>query len=161
MPGRRLLRGLAFALAALPASAAAAYAADAGTFARQIAARYHVDARHVVTADIDYDGDLDVLAATDRGFMVWVNDGAGRFTSKAPKPRPLVDGHPADKEWSDAVSYDSETIQNDAPFGKASANLCSQLPGLSDCRSRRVDEAAVVGDPIRDCSIPRAPPTQS
>ena len=39
-----------------------------------------------VTADIDSDGDLDVVA-TDRALnlLVWVNDGAGHFTRQRPK----------------------------------------------------------------------------
>ena len=50
---------------------------DVATFSRFIEARFSVVLRRVVAADIDRDGDVDILAATDRGFFVWLNDGAG------------------------------------------------------------------------------------
>ena len=48
----------------------------------------------LVAADVDADGDLDIVAADgvngSFGILVWVNDGAGRLTRKAPaQPRSL------------------------------------------------------------------------
>src|SRR6185369_8085701 len=74
---RVLVRALGLTLACGLTSAIAAHADDANSFARQIALSYHVDPHRVLAADIDRDGDLDVLAATDDGFKVWVNDGHG------------------------------------------------------------------------------------
>ena len=36
-------------------------------------------ARSVYTADIDHDGDLDLLVSTDQGSLLWANDGQGGF----------------------------------------------------------------------------------
>src|SRR5437588_12025331 len=55
---------------------------DVAAFERFIAARYHIQLRKVVAADIDRDGDIDVVGATDGGFIVWVNDGNGHLTSQ-------------------------------------------------------------------------------
>src|SRR5262249_1681604 len=39
----------------------------------------------VIEVDIDHDGDLDLIAATTDGdVLIWLNDGHGRFTRKAP-----------------------------------------------------------------------------
>jgi hypothetical protein len=58
----------------------------------------------IVTADIDADGDLDVVASDSAlQIHVWVNDGAGHFTAQEPvrsmtwravPPLPSVDGRP-------------------------------------------------------------------
>src|SRR5215470_7025814 len=53
----------------------------------------------LITADLDADGDLDIVAA-DRsnggiGIVVWVNDGAGRLTRKAPAPKGNLASEPA------------------------------------------------------------------
>src|SRR4030095_8324632 len=53
---------------------------DAATFARAVATRYHVVLQRVIATDLDRDGDLDVVSTTERGFLVWVNDGTGRLT---------------------------------------------------------------------------------
>jgi hypothetical protein len=138
-------------------AAVASRAADAGTFARQIATQYHVDARHVITADIDRDGDLDVLAATDRGFMVWVNDGAGRFTAETPQHRPLVDARPPEDSWRGDESRDNETIQ----CGTTSIPLPGEYahaPPHTASRSNISFDAAAFTDASRGCRIPRAPP---
>jgi hypothetical protein len=154
---RRLFRATALALLAVPLTAVSARAADASAFARLVATRYQVDAHHVITADIDRDGDLDVLAATDRGFMVWVNDGAGRFTSAAPHPRPLVDGQPAGNEWSGNATHDGETIQNDAPSGKV-ADTIHAPPRFEDSGSRHPCDSFRYTGTSRGGSAPRAPP---
>jgi tRNA1(Val) A37 N6-methylase TrmN6 len=66
---RVLVRVLGLTLGGLM-TAIAARAVDANSFARQVALSYHVDAQHVLAADIDRDGDLDVLAATEDGFKI-------------------------------------------------------------------------------------------
>jgi len=148
-------RVLALALASGSTMAIEARGADAKTFAHQIALSYHVDPHHVLAADIDRDGDLDVLAATDDGFMVWVNDGTGRFTSQAPEPRPLVDGHPAGSSWDGGESLDRETIQSEslpivASYAHASPDDAS--------RSTTAVNAVVHGNSALGYRTPRAPP---
>ena len=142
------------------ATASAARAADPATFARTIATQYHVDARHVVTADIDRDGDLDVLAATDRGFMVWVNDGRGQFISQALSDRPVVDGHESRDCWSDDESGDNETIQGSTasiPIDRERAHAPAQMSSRS---TAKIDSPAH-DDASRGSCTPRAPPSCS
>ena len=132
-----------------------ARAADAKTFAHQIALTYHVDPRHVLAADIDRDGDLDVLAATDDGFIVWVNDGAGRFTSQTPEPRPLVNGLPAGNSWNGTESLDRETIQSESiPIVASYAHA----PPDDASRSTAAVDAVVHRSSALGYRTPRAPP---
>jgi hypothetical protein len=43
----------------------------------------------VITADVDHDGDLDLVRATPSGDVVtWINDGRGRFTLQEPLHTP-------------------------------------------------------------------------
>ena len=148
------------ALAFLPGAATQANAADASAFARLVAARYDVDPRHVITADIDDDGDLDVVASTDRGFLVWVNDGAGRFTSETPKHRPMIDGHAPADTWDGAEASHDETIQS----GVASAPLVTERaqapPSLSSRSALWNHIVPCAGRPRGSCA-PRAPPLGS
>src|SRR5579862_7732885 len=122
---------------------------DVAAFARTIATRYQVVLQRVVTADIDRDGDLDVVAATDRGFLVWVNDGSGRLTSQTPRPQSGLLGGSADDTWSGGQTRHNETIQNDdlpstrlpgayahAPPSARAADPPAFIP---DCRSDIVD----------------------
>ena len=48
----------------------------------------------LVATDIDGDGDPDLIAATDAGLAIWVNDGRGRF-ARAPPPDPAKSPCPA------------------------------------------------------------------
>jgi hypothetical protein len=147
----------ALALVLLPASVVSAGASDASTFARLVAERYQVDARRVATTDIDRDGDLDVVVATDRGFLVWVNDGAGRFTSEAPVRRPMVNGHAPDDTWSDAESSHDETIPSSAGSTPMAFGSGVVPPPLSAV-SRVSNFIASRAGRTRGGSIPRAPP---
>src|SRR5215831_5607493 len=59
-------------------------------FRRLVSSRYHVEYRIVLAADVDRDGDLDVLASTDRSVTVWVNDGAGHLSAQRLPRHPLM-----------------------------------------------------------------------
>src|SRR6266446_201651 len=74
---------------------------DVTTFERTVSNQYHVAFRKVVTADIDRDGDLDVLAATDRSLVVWVNDGSGHLTTQVPIKALAVAGRSPATTWQD------------------------------------------------------------
>jgi hypothetical protein len=72
-----------------------------------------------VTADLDADGDLDIVAA-DRsngaiGIVVWVNDGAGRLTRKAPAPQRNLSGEPASPWIDQRDAAVAASIQPDGP----------------------------------------------
>jgi hypothetical protein len=132
---------------------------DAGAFARAVASRYHVVLQRVVAADIDRDGDLDVLSTTERGFLIWVNDGTGRLTSQTPKHRPFIDGTAPPDTWNGAPTGDEETIQNDVrslrlPSARAHAPPSSVRPTASSA-----DFWLYAAAP-NTRSAPRAPPSE-
>jgi len=152
---RVLVRALGLTLACGLTTAVAAHAADAKSFAQQVALSYHVDPHRVLAADIDRDGDLDVLAATDDGFKVWLNDGHGRFTSRTPESGPLADGHPVANSWNGAEALDRETIQSESvpivgAYGPAPPDTASRSSFAFDAVARR---SSVLGS-----RPPRAPP---
>ena len=130
---------------------------DVEAFTRLIASRYDVQLRRVVTADIDRDGDLDVVAYTDLGFLVWVNDGAGRLTKQSPKHMPAVDGGAPADTWRDSVSRTGETIQNGAPSSRLPTERAHAPPAPS-IRNAVPARAARLATSSRGASVPRAPP---
>jgi hypothetical protein len=132
---------------------------DAATFARAVAARYHVVLKRVVTADIDRDGDIDVLSTTERGFLVWVNDGTGRLTSQAPKQRPYIDGTAPPDTWSGAGPRDEETIQSDVPSLKLPSERAHAPPSFTRQTAVSSDSPFYPAAP-HACSAPRAPPSE-
>ena len=131
---------------------------DVAAFARTVANRYHVVLQRIVAADIDRDGDLDVLASTDREFLVWVNDGAGRLTSQAPKPRPAIDGHSAPDTWNGAEPRDEETIQNESPSPRLPGEQPHAPPG-SISQTAVLSGVALRTSAAHDECAPRAPPS--
>ena len=152
---RVLVRVLGLTLAGGLTTAVAARAADANSFARQVELSYHVDAQHVLAADIDRDGDLDVLAATEDGFKIWVNDGAGRFTSRTPEPGALADAHPTANSRNAAELLDHETIQSESiPIVATYAHA----PLDSGSRSTNTFDAVVRRRTFLGSRTPRAPP---
>jgi len=113
--------------------------------------------RRIVTIDFDRDGDLDVLAATDRGVRVWLNDGQGNLVVQpVQKASPFVDL--AGMAQNAGVRHDSsESIQNDLPSYDVQQ---SRTPGALD----RPRGTALSGsflatrDGSRSRIAPRAPP---
>src|SRR5262245_19554580 len=107
-------------LAAAPAAAARSAlraasplcAIDLETLARAAARDAHVRFDRMVTADIDRDGDLDLIASTDHGFMVWVNDGAGHFTRQAPRRAPVADGALPGPSWQGWAPGAEQSVPN-------------------------------------------------
>jgi len=55
--------------------------------------------RVAVGADIDADGDIDLVAATDHDVVVWINDGRGQFRRRPAHRHPIADGPPAPGTW--------------------------------------------------------------
>ena len=156
MPSRRVLvRVLGLTVAGGLTMPVAARAADANSFAREVALSYHVDAQHVLAADIDRDGDLDVLAATEDGFKIWVNDGTGRFTSRTPEPGALPDCHPTANSRNAAELLDHETIQSESISIVATY---AHAPPDSSSRSTATFDAVVRRRTFLDSRTPRAPP---
>jgi len=78
----------------------------------------------LITADLDADGDLDIVAF-DRsgggvGIVVWVNDGAGRLTRKAPAPKGNLASEPAAPSIDERQATVMASVQ---PDGSAIATI--------------------------------------
>jgi hypothetical protein len=117
----------------------------------------HVTIRAAVATDIDSDGDLDVVATTDRGLVVWVNDGAGHFRRRHARPHPIMTGPAVPDTWSDDSARCAETVQTRTVFlplivVRAHAPPLESLPLRGRDRRRARAETTVGSCP------PRAPP---
>jgi hypothetical protein len=92
---------------------------DAEALRALAAATHDDDVRAAVATDVDDDGDIDVVARTNTGLVVWVNDGSGHFDAQAPRQGPITRGENAPSTWSDGDTRRPESIQTDgvsAPF---------------------------------------------
>ena len=85
-----------------------------------------------VAADLDADGDLDIVASDAANgsvdIVVWVNDGAGRLTRKHPEqPKSLGNDPPApsvDRQYTTVVA----SLQPDSPAVQSEPNRWVTLP---------------------------------
>jgi hypothetical protein len=168
---RRTIATLVGAIAWLAVTASAARAAastpsvapaspapiDIVTFARLVSARDHIRLRQIVAADIDRDGDLDVVAATERGFLVWKNDGSGHLEQQAPRHQPSVAGGSPERSWEGDQGRREESLKDDLPSMSdlgAQAHAPPPLVRASAAPLCRVQYS----DTSLGCSSPRAPP---
>lgn len=133
---------------------------DVATFSRFIEARFSVVLRRVIAADIDRDGDVDILAATDRGFFVWLNDGAGHLTAQSAKRKAGIDGTALGDTWREDASRDEETVQNDLPSPKLPSGY-AHAPPAPLRQSATPSTFTPHRDPSRGTRTPRAPPAIS
>jgi hypothetical protein len=126
-------------------------------FEQVVAARYHVEFRRVVATDIDRDGDIDILATTDRSFTVWINDGAGHLTAQRPAPGPSLEQRP----WSNTFRGQGErpdpTVNADAPTFAVPTPRAHAPPVVASVRAARLDGSARSFFLLAS-SAPRAPP---
>ena len=116
----------------------------------------------LVTADLDADGDLDIVAA-DRsnggiGIVVWVNDGAGRLTRKAPAPKGNLASEPAAPSLDERQATVMVSVQPDgAAIATIAVNSWLTLPARPyDLIRSLVPESAPHGT-LRS----RSPPVRS
>lgn len=113
--------------------------------------------RRVVTVDFDRDGDLDVLASTDRGIRVWLNDGQGNLVSQPPQTAEPISDSTGVRKDAGVRQDSSESIQNDLPSFSAPPSRARAV--RAPARSLAFDGFAV---PLRSRSrsslVPRAPP---
>jgi hypothetical protein len=79
----------------------------------------------LVTADLDADGDLDIVAAERSngtvGIVVWVNDGEGRLTRKAPAPSTNLAGEPGSPALERHEGTIAVSIQPNGPVAETIA----------------------------------------
>jgi len=132
-------------------------AVEAEVFRRLVLNRYHVEFRVVVTADIDRDGDLDVLASTGRTVTVWVNDGAGHLRAHRLPNGPAMEFRGPPNTWRGRENRVEPTIQGDGPPSPVSA-VRAHAPPPSDVRAPSVASAEPPAASHTRRSSPRAPP---
>jgi hypothetical protein len=130
---------------------------DTATFRRTVSIRYHVEFRKVVAADIDRDGDLDVVATTDHGFTVWVNDGSGHLTSQTPFGGPALDGRSSAVTWQGDERRGDEPIQDEVPSAPL-LTAYAHAPPPAVGRSAGALDIPLTFDSGHRLRSPRAPP---
>lgn len=130
---------------------------DADAFSRQITAKYHLVVRRVVATDIDRDGDLDFVAATDAGLLVWVNDGAGHLTAQPPRHDVPVAGLTPGTAWHGDEAHRELSLQNEPPTAGAQATYAHGPPAAVAVAAspRHTDRP---NGPSLATRVPRAPP---
>jgi hypothetical protein len=132
-------------------------AVEAGLFRRLVLSRYHVEFRIVVTADVDRDGDLDVVASTGRSVTVWVNDGAGHLRAHRLPHGPVTTFQAPDNTWRGRDDRVEPTILGDGLHSPVCV-ACAHAPPRSDVCARTVAAAAPSFASDSRPSSPRAPP---
>jgi len=111
----------------------------------------------VIAADIDADGDIDVVA-TDGSLdlLVWVNDGTGHFTRK--RPAPVHEGH-ADAPGPGADSrapFSNDYTSSDSPSIDGDLGRVIAAPSLVIARHELTSDRGC--DRARSTRSPRGPP---
>lgn len=112
--------------------------------------------RRVVTVDFDRDGDLDVLASTDRGVRLWLNDGRGHMVAQPPHPTPVIDGGAPVTTGGGGTDNQPESVQNDLPSLGSPAYF--SVPARRQLRAARRAVAAAPREANAHGVAPRAPP---
>jgi hypothetical protein len=111
----------------------------------------------VVTADIDADGDLDVVASDSKlDLFVWVNDGQGHLSRRPFRHSTTWQSEPADPTLHDPARVPTVSLQNEPP----SVGLDTRVAfGIRDpaARAPRAAVQAIAAAPV-STRIPRAPP---
>jgi hypothetical protein len=116
----------------------------------------------IITADLDADGDLDIVAA-DRsnggiGIVVWVNDGAGRLTRKAPAPKGNLASEPASPSIDERQATVMASVQPDgAAIATIGVNTWLTLPARLYDLPRSADPESATPATLRS----RSPPARS
>jgi hypothetical protein len=130
---------------------------EAEVFRQLVLNRYHVAFRIVVAADVDRDGDLDVLASTDRTITVWVNDGAGHLRAHRLPHAPAMEFRGPGNSWRGREDRADPTIQGDGPHSPVCVVRAHAPPRPDVCARSVASAAPALGSHARRSS-PRAPP---
>jgi hypothetical protein len=147
----------AFAAPGKGATQASRAGIDIAAFERLASAHDHVTFRGIVAADIDRDGDIDVVAATERGLMVWKNDGFGHLVRERPKRPPVAVPNPPEHAWKSTGQARDESVQDDLPSATELAARAHDPPPTA-CDRPVCTTAAARPEASGRRSSPRAPP---
>jgi len=104
-----------------------------------------VNVSSVVAADLDADGDLDIVASNGSGeslgILVWVNDGAGRLTRRLPAQPKTVRSEAPSPSLEERQAAVGAPIQPDSPAVAASCENTWLTPLEQSCRRPRAPDA--------------------
>jgi hypothetical protein len=143
-----------------PHQAKQVYAADVTVefdrIARALTSTRGVKFHRVVTVDFDRDGDIDVLAATDRGVFLWLNDGNGHLTAQRPHRTAGVSGRGPANTWRERREDSPESIQSDPPSLGDVVSDAHAPPTV--VVALRLSADATLRDRSAGCLPSRAPP---
>jgi len=157
---------IAGVLASVPSAAAtlpvhaevrAGRCVEPASFRRSVANRYQVEFIHIVAADIDSDGDIDVIATTDRTFTLWLNDGHGHLTSDRPSTGSGVDAGAPASTWRQHSRPIEPSTNDEAPSSPVLVEQAHAPPALVSSRARQIDSSFPRLDRDRSRAS-RAPP---
>jgi hypothetical protein len=131
---------------------------DAPAFERAITHSYHVTLNEIVAADVDRDGDIDVITTSDGVVVFWVNDGQGFLSSSEASSRPSLDGGAPAPVWDRGErDVDVASAQDDPQSVRLTGVYPHAPPPLAARRPLATDSALRVLETV-DLSAPRAPP---
>lgn len=153
--------------ASLPASAGtlpagaevpAGRSVDLEAFARLVATRYDVQFDRVIAADLDRDGDQDVIGAGDPGVVVWLNDGEGHLTSQPPRETSRADMRAPITVWRERAAGTDQPLPSGTPSFSLPIDRSHPAPART---SQRVTRAVtvVINHEHHGACTPRAPPS--
>jgi hypothetical protein len=112
-----------------------------------------ISASIVTAADVDGDGDLDLVAASPLGSEVWLNDGSGRFTALG---LPFRSGLQSTADNWPLTGGSIVAVSNPAPV----ALTCLEIaPGVFSVERGLRSRVAVLAPASVPPSRPRAPPS--
>jgi hypothetical protein len=115
--------------------------------------------RVAVGADIDADGDVDLVAATDRDVVVWINDGSGHFRRRTGHRHPTADGPPAPDTWRGDGPGAPEAIQAGTVLMPLIV-VRAHAPPIASASQLSSVHAIVCSDACFSSRTPRAPPSR-
>ena len=122
----------------------------------------NVNVSSLVAADLDADGDLDIVASDGASgsveILVWENDGAGRLTRRQPDQKRSLGSAPASPALEQHASDAPDSIPPDSPAMQTiTASTGLTPPARSFDRPRAPGATSAALDVLRS----RAPPARS
>jgi FG-GAP-like repeat len=130
---------------------------DAPALYRLVPSADRLQIRVAVGADIDADGDVDLVAATDRDVVIWINDGRGQFRRRAAHRHPIADGPPAPGTWSGDGYGAAEAVQTGAVLLPLIV-VRAHAPPIDPASKLLFAHAVAHSDVCLTSRTPRAPP---
>jgi hypothetical protein len=145
--------------ATLPAGAEvhAGRCVEASSFRQLVERRYQVEFGNVVATDLDSDGDIDVLATTDKTFTVWVNDGQGHLTSQRLPTGPAIDSRPSPNAFDGQDDRSNPSINTDVPTTAVLVER-AHAPPIAASGGASLDRQSAPSSSLVRSSAPRGPP---